>query len=329
MHIMWFTERQYHYDPETDPAKSHLLETQILRNRSFFGLPNKNFDAETGLELLNQYIDEKVYSEDLGFDGLMLNEHHGTPFCLGSVMDVEAAVLARATKRAKIVLLGNPVPTVANALRLAEELGDDRSHLEGTPGSRMGARRGQRAARQQRQSRAQSRILRGRRRLHHQGVDDAGPLPLRGQAFSFSLRESLGAAAAEAASADLDSRPRQPRHRYLVREEALPVHRARHAARADGGAVEHVHRSGRARGLSGRFGEFRLSATGIRCRQSGARRGVGQTLPLWRRVRAFRAPRVDVPSRLQFEGSNQATGAPRGRRELARQADHRCHRRGE
>ena len=122
MHIMWFTERQYHYDPETEAAKSDLLENQILRNRSFFGLPNKNFDAETGSMLLNQYIDEKVYSEDLGFDGLMLNEHHGTPFCMGSVMDVEAAVLARATKRAKIVLLGNPVPTVANALRLAEEL---------------------------------------------------------------------------------------------------------------------------------------------------------------------------------------------------------------
>ena len=122
MHLMWFTERQYHYDPEEEPGRSDLLEKQILRNRSFFGLPNQNFDAETGSMLLNQYIDEKVYSEDLGFDGLMLNEHHGTPFCLGSVMDVEAAVLARATKRAKIVLLGNPVPTVANALRLAEEL---------------------------------------------------------------------------------------------------------------------------------------------------------------------------------------------------------------
>ncbi|HWN57496.1 MAG TPA: LLM class flavin-dependent oxidoreductase, partial [Methylomirabilota bacterium] len=122
MHIMWFTERQYHYDPETEPARSKLLESQILRNRSFFGLPNANFDAQQGSMLLNEYLDEKIYSEDLGFDGLMLNEHHGTPFCLGSVMDVEAAVLAKATKRAKIVLLGNPVPTVANALRLAEEL---------------------------------------------------------------------------------------------------------------------------------------------------------------------------------------------------------------
>jgi hypothetical protein len=40
MHIMWFTERQYHYDPEVEPERSALLESQILRNRSFFGLPN-------------------------------------------------------------------------------------------------------------------------------------------------------------------------------------------------------------------------------------------------------------------------------------------------
>jgi len=122
MHLMWFTERQYHYDPETEPQRSRTLETQILRHRSFFGLPNENFDARHGSALLNEYLDEKIYSEELGFDGLMLNEHHGTPFCLGSVMDVEAAILAKTTKRAKIVLLGNPVPTVANALRLAEEL---------------------------------------------------------------------------------------------------------------------------------------------------------------------------------------------------------------
>jgi alkanesulfonate monooxygenase SsuD/methylene tetrahydromethanopterin reductase-like flavin-dependent oxidoreductase (luciferase family) len=122
MHLMWFTERQYHYDPESDPNRSRMLETQILRHRSFFGLPNENFDARHGSALLNEYLDEKIYSEELGFDGLMLNEHHGTPFCLGSVMDVEAAILAKTTKRVRIVLLGNPVPTVANALRLAEEL---------------------------------------------------------------------------------------------------------------------------------------------------------------------------------------------------------------
>jgi alkanesulfonate monooxygenase SsuD/methylene tetrahydromethanopterin reductase-like flavin-dependent oxidoreductase (luciferase family) len=52
----------------------------------------------------------------------MLNEHHGTPFCMGAVMDVEAAILAKTTKRVKIVLLGNPTPVALNPLRLAEEL---------------------------------------------------------------------------------------------------------------------------------------------------------------------------------------------------------------
>jgi alkanesulfonate monooxygenase SsuD/methylene tetrahydromethanopterin reductase-like flavin-dependent oxidoreductase (luciferase family) len=58
----------------------------------------------------------------MGFDGLMLNEHHSTPFCMGGVMNVEAAILARITKRAKIVLLGNVLPIWDDPLWLAEEL---------------------------------------------------------------------------------------------------------------------------------------------------------------------------------------------------------------
>ena len=113
MQFMWFTERAYHDIPEDE----------VIRSRSFFGLPNTHFDPQKGSDLLNQYLDEKIYSEELEeFDAVMLNEHHATPFCLGSVMDVEASVLARATKRLRIVLLGNPIPTVANPLRLAEEL---------------------------------------------------------------------------------------------------------------------------------------------------------------------------------------------------------------
>jgi alkanesulfonate monooxygenase SsuD/methylene tetrahydromethanopterin reductase-like flavin-dependent oxidoreductase (luciferase family) len=124
MHMMWFTERAYHYDPEVEPEKYRRLENQILKERSFYGTPNSFFEPEHGAKLLNQYIDEKVYTDQelLNFDGVMLNEHHGTPFCLGAVMDVEAAILAGKTNRVKIVLLGNPVATVGNPLRLAEEL---------------------------------------------------------------------------------------------------------------------------------------------------------------------------------------------------------------
>ena len=58
----------------------------------------------------------------MGFDGLMLNEHHSTPFCMGGVMNVEAAILARITRQAKIVLLGNVLPIWDDPLWLVEQL---------------------------------------------------------------------------------------------------------------------------------------------------------------------------------------------------------------
>jgi alkanesulfonate monooxygenase SsuD/methylene tetrahydromethanopterin reductase-like flavin-dependent oxidoreductase (luciferase family) len=112
MHIMYFTERPYLDVPEDE----------VLKIQSFFGVPNRFFDPVKGARLLNEYLDDKVIAEELGFDGVMLNEHHGTPFCMGAVMDMEASILARITKKVRIVLLGNPLPVVANPLRLAEEL---------------------------------------------------------------------------------------------------------------------------------------------------------------------------------------------------------------
>src|SRR5712691_1905823 len=96
MHIMYFTERPYHYVPEDE----------VLKIQSFFGVPNRHFDPVKGAQLLNEYLDDKVLAEELGFDGVMLNEHHGTPFCMGAVMDMEASILARITKKVRIVLLG-------------------------------------------------------------------------------------------------------------------------------------------------------------------------------------------------------------------------------
>ena len=85
MHIMWFTERAYHYDLEVEPEKYRRLENQIIKERSFYGTPNSFFEPEHGAKILNQYIDEKVYTDQelLNFDGVMLNEHHGTPFLPG------------------------------------------------------------------------------------------------------------------------------------------------------------------------------------------------------------------------------------------------------
>jgi alkanesulfonate monooxygenase SsuD/methylene tetrahydromethanopterin reductase-like flavin-dependent oxidoreductase (luciferase family) len=114
MHIMHFTERPY----------KNVPEDEVIKNRSFFGVPNSFYDPKVGAELYNEYIDEACYAEEVGFDAIMLNEHHGTPFCMGAVMNVEAAILARVTRKARIVLLGNPLPVLKHPLRMAEELAE-------------------------------------------------------------------------------------------------------------------------------------------------------------------------------------------------------------
>ena len=72
--------------------------------------------------LYNQYIEHYKLAEEVGFDGIMLNEHHNAPFCMQAKCNVFASILAAITERVKIVLLGNPLPLAENPVRLAEEL---------------------------------------------------------------------------------------------------------------------------------------------------------------------------------------------------------------
>jgi len=112
--IGYFTERPYR----------HIPEEEAFRNQAFFGISNRFFDPQKGSEDYNYYLDENCYAEELGFDAVALNEHHGTPFCMGGVMNVEAAILARITSKVRIVLVGNPLPVIKNPLRMAEELAE-------------------------------------------------------------------------------------------------------------------------------------------------------------------------------------------------------------
>ena len=115
MFLMRFTERAYVNYTEQDVRKS-------LNSAVRLTFSNSHFDPEVGSQIYNEHLDEYEFSEEVGFDGMMLNEHHNTPTCLGSTMNLEAAILARITKKAKIVLLGNPLPIFDNPIRLAEEL---------------------------------------------------------------------------------------------------------------------------------------------------------------------------------------------------------------
>jgi alkanesulfonate monooxygenase SsuD/methylene tetrahydromethanopterin reductase-like flavin-dependent oxidoreductase (luciferase family) len=85
-------------------------------------LPNSNFDPELGSRLYNRYHEEYAVADDVGFDGIMINEHHTAPFCMQASINITGAVLAKITKNVKILMLGNPLPIIDNPLRLSEEL---------------------------------------------------------------------------------------------------------------------------------------------------------------------------------------------------------------
>jgi alkanesulfonate monooxygenase SsuD/methylene tetrahydromethanopterin reductase-like flavin-dependent oxidoreductase (luciferase family) len=114
MHVAYFTERPYRW----------VDEDALLANHAYFALPNSHFDHVRGADDYNYFLDEYCKAEELGFDGVALNEHHGNPFCMGGVMNVEASILARITERVKIILIGNPLPVIKHPLRMAEELAE-------------------------------------------------------------------------------------------------------------------------------------------------------------------------------------------------------------
>ena len=115
MFLGYFNERPYQ-DRDAEWYK-HFGGLQDL------SLSNGVYKPEIGAELYNRYFDEKLVVEQMGFDGVMLNAHHDTPFCMGGgAMNLEAAVLARITEKLKIVLLGNVLPIWDDPLWLVEEL---------------------------------------------------------------------------------------------------------------------------------------------------------------------------------------------------------------
>lgn len=83
---------------------------------------NANFDPEIGHRLYHRYLDELEYADELGFDGVIVNEHHQSAYGLMPSPNIMAAALARRTKHATIMVLGNALPVRGNPLRVAEEI---------------------------------------------------------------------------------------------------------------------------------------------------------------------------------------------------------------
>jgi alkanesulfonate monooxygenase SsuD/methylene tetrahydromethanopterin reductase-like flavin-dependent oxidoreductase (luciferase family) len=83
---------------------------------------NKYFDPVEGSRLYQERLQEYLLAEEVGYDGIMVNEHHNAPYCMQPRVTVWSSILAAVTKRVKIVQLGNPLPTYDSPLMFAEEI---------------------------------------------------------------------------------------------------------------------------------------------------------------------------------------------------------------
>src|SRR6266545_2762295 len=113
MHVMYFTEQ---------PMSAYPADIGLEVGHTALMFSNKYFDPVAGSRLYNEYLEQYIYAEEQGVEGFMLNEHHNAPFCMQAKCNIFASILAAVTKKAKIVLLGNPLPLAENPVRLAEEL---------------------------------------------------------------------------------------------------------------------------------------------------------------------------------------------------------------
>lgn len=113
MHLMYFTEQ---------PMSAYDAKAGLDYGATALMFSNKHFDSNEGSRLYNEYLEQYVLAEEVGIDGIMLNEHHNAPFCMQARANMFAAMLAAVTKKVKIVMLGNPLPLWENPVQLSEEL---------------------------------------------------------------------------------------------------------------------------------------------------------------------------------------------------------------
>ena len=117
MHLMYFTEQPMSAYPQEEGEKFGY--TALL-------FPNKFFNPQEASRLYNERLEEYIYAEECGVDGIMLNEHHNAPFCMQAKVNIFASILAGMTKRVKIVLLGNPLPIARQSRTPGRRTGHDR-----------------------------------------------------------------------------------------------------------------------------------------------------------------------------------------------------------
>jgi alkanesulfonate monooxygenase SsuD/methylene tetrahydromethanopterin reductase-like flavin-dependent oxidoreductase (luciferase family) len=84
-------------------------------------VPNSLYDPAKGHDLYQAYIDTLAHADELGFDGICVNEHHQNAYGLMPSPNLIAAALTQRTRNCRLCVIGNALPLYNPPLRVAEE----------------------------------------------------------------------------------------------------------------------------------------------------------------------------------------------------------------
>src|SRR6202012_1716369 len=189
MRTWYFSEMAYH------PAWDKGLARGSLR----VNFPSENLDPVDAGSLLNRYLDEFALCDEVGLD-IMVNEHHSTATCMTVSVPMALSIIARETKNARLLSLGNPIANRPDPVRVAEEM----AWLDCLSGGRleMGLDKGA----PYEIAPANSNPARLMRRYWEAPADHHGPVQLERRILPLSQRQHRAAADPAADPAGVDDR---------------------------------------------------------------------------------------------------------------------------
>ena len=99
------------------------MDLDVIRREgtAWVNLSNSHYDPIKGAELYNEYLDQMEFADEVGFAGVIVNEHHQTAYGMMPQPGVMAGALARRIKNGKLGILGRALPLLNNPLMVAEE----------------------------------------------------------------------------------------------------------------------------------------------------------------------------------------------------------------
>lgn len=112
MKFCWFHLMPYRFLPPDFEKKYHSVWVDV---------PSTLYDPVKGHQLYNEYMDQLEFAEQMGYDGICVNEHHNNAYGLMPSPNIIAAALTRRTSEAALIVLGNSIALYNPPLRAAEE----------------------------------------------------------------------------------------------------------------------------------------------------------------------------------------------------------------